>query len=449
MRIGDFERRINLLFVCRIFIILYYGITTLLLVGAHHPVVVISLYIFSSSLTIIILERELYDIRSSIVLLLICCTLYFAGRPTFADGHFGWYFIFAQAVYILFLTGLLIGLCIGWAKQNYDNNLISTANKNRFIYITILAMIIYFALHRYILHAVGAQGNFVELVFTSILTRSAMTEKGLSPLLQFSYICMIFGLASAFVLWRNFKLRVFVSIWLLLIGYVALTLGSRGNLVIPIIQLLLATSLMIPNPRRLILMIIPLVFAISVFSIWFSSAREGISEVNTEYSLLDRFDAYDNWLTSISKNGILIDPGVSLRDAPLQFFPRQFFEDKPYYFSTQMTRLYHQDAFDRGVNLDYGGIAESIYNFGMFGPLCFGIFIGWVATRLEKIRHHALHTHSAMSAFIYSQGALLPASFFFVGWINTSLLFTVVGFILCAWILKFLESRTINIGCLK
>ena len=253
----------------------------------------------------------------------------------------------------------------------------------------------------------------------------------------------MFGTAVSFLLWKIFNSRISLVAWILLLAYSSLTLGSRGIVVIPLIQLMIALSLLMPNPKKLLIVVIPILIGLYSFSMWFASAREGLDETKSDYSIFDRFDAYDNWLQSLNKNGIIIKPGDSFIAAPLQLLPRKLFPNKPYYFSTEMTRINRVEAFNRGVNLDYGGLAESVYNFGLLGPLLFGIFIGWISRHIEKFRRAALVNNSPVDAFIYSQGVMIPSFFIFVGWINTSLIFVVIGFIFNTIILQKLTNLSI------
>jgi hypothetical protein len=106
-----------------------------------------------------------------------------------------------------------------------------------------------------------------------------------------------------------------------------------------------------------------------------------------------------------------------------------------------MTKIYIPDAFDRGVNLDFGGIAESVYNFGPFGPPLFGFFLAWTVLVLDKLKQRAQQGKNAIYAYVYSQGALIPASFFFIGWINTAMIFGVIGFILTLKIFQKISRK--------
>jgi hypothetical protein len=141
-----------------------------------------------------------------------------------------------------------------------------------------------------------------------------------------------------------------------------------------------------------------------------------------------------------SAKGIEILPGDSIRKFLFQFLPRQLYPEKPYYFSTDMTRLYLPQAFANGINLDFGGIAESVYNFGPFGPAVFGLFLGWIGCRIDQYKHHAYQMNDATSAYIYSQGAVIPASFFFIGWINTPMIFVIIGFYFTIKIMRFVSG---------
>lgn len=437
------------LYLCRLGALGYLGLMCILQLQGSFAWASIPLCMLSAMLTLSILERHRYDLRSSVVLLLLFCQVYFAGRPSMASEPWGWYYILGWLAYDLFLGGLLMGLeradHSSAAASRPATGSPSRAGQSRLLAVSTLMLLGYLGIVQRLLQATGADGDFLALVFTSLATRLAIAAEGLSALLQLSYVVSTFGLGCAFVLWHAYRSRVCLLAWLGAIGYGAMVLGSRGALVFPLLQLLLAASLLAKQPLRLLAMVgAPFVVAVNVFSVWYLAAREGAETTDDGYSLLDRFDAYANWLRALAEDGPVFAPGRSLVDAALQFVPRQYFPEKPYYFSTEMTRQYQRAAFDRGINLDFGGIAESFYNLGWLGPLLFGLFMAWAATHIERIRLDAMHRRSAMEAFVYAQGALLPASFFFVGWINSNLLFVALGFLVSAFVLRRLDPTRVG-----
>ena len=422
----------------------------LLLSQLDHPqfYAAVPLVFASSVLTLLVLEHFRYDPRSSGVLLLIICQLYFFGRADFISQPWGWYYILGHASYLIFLLGLFAGvkLFAGTAKrQSHEARAaprpIPKASR---LYVVGIATFIGYALGlNYLLSSTGASGSFIELIFQSLATRLAIAETGLSPVLQLMYVLSAFGLGTAYILWQDHKQRLPMVAWLLLMGYSALVLGSRGAIVLPVIQILLATSLLLKRPLRMLAaLVVPLVVAVNVFSTWYLAAREGLDALaDDNYSVLNRFDAYENWLRFSTDRGFELKPGASIPAMFLQFVPRRLYEDKPYYFSTEMTRIYAPDAFDRGINLDFGGIAESVYNFGPLGPPLFGLFLGWVVGKMDRFRNRAHQLRDPLSAYIFAQGALIPASFFFVGWINTAMIFGVIGFLLTIKIFRIIAGQ--------
>jgi oligosaccharide repeat unit polymerase len=208
-----------------------------------------------------------------------------------------------------------------------------------------------------------------------------------------------------------------------------MALGSRGQIVIPIFQLVIATAVCTRNYMRVLLWLLPpLIVAAVLFSTWFLSIREGGDGTLEDYSIFDRFDAYQNWLNGLSSDGIQFSFGESIPNAIAQFIPRSALPEKPYYFSTEMTRRLFTEAFNMGINLDFGGNAEAVYNFFLAGPFLFGIFIGWLCRILFRLLQTARQTSSPVLGNIYAQGVLLPASFFFAGWINSHLIFVCLGY---------------------
>lgn len=427
-------------------IVYFFGIVLSQLDHSHYYLAA-PLAFGSCLITFLVLEHFRYDLRSSAVLLLVICQLYFFGRIDFVSRPWGWYYILGHAAYLVFMLGLWIGIKIFGSKVrgtrvNFESHEKTRhlSRPSRLYFAGIITLVMYALGLNYLLTATGATGTFVELIFQSLATRLAVAEYGLSPLLQLMYVLGTIGLGCGFILWRDYKHRFLIIAWILQLGYSALVLGSRGAIVLPLLQLLLASSLLLRRPLALLAVLaVPLIIAINIFSTWYLAAREGAEALSDEnYSILNRFDAYENWLRFSTAKGIELNPGASIPSVFLQFVPRRIYEEKPYYFSTEMTRINVPDAFDLGVNLDFGGIAESIYNFGPLGPPMFGIFLGWVACRLDHFKELARQKRDPLFAYIFAQGALIPASFFFVGWINTALIFGVIGFLILFKIFKLI-----------
>lgn len=437
----------NILLIIRL--LLFFYIAWVALNQISHPLFYLTtpLALISGLLSLLVLEHFRYDLRSSAVLLLIICQLYFFGRLDFVSQPWGWYFVLGHAAYLLFMVGLLVGVKLfGKRGPSYltKQRLSYSSAPARRLYIVGYGTLAGFVLGlNYLLSLTGASGSFVELIFQSLATRLTIAESGLSPLLQFIYILSNFGLGCGFVLWRDHRRSTLIIAWVMVLGYSALVLGSRGAIILPLMQILLATSLLLKRPLILIgSLALPLLIAVNVFSTWYLAAREGHDSLGDEsYSVLNRFDAYENWLGFSASQGMEIAPFASIPAAFLQFVPRRLYQEKPYYFSTEMTRTYIPSAFDNGINFDFGGIAESIYNFGPLGAPIFGLFIGWVVCMIDRFKERACQFKDSLSAYIFSVGALIPSFFFTVGWINSALIFAVIGFIINIKIFNLIAAR--------
>jgi len=424
------------IFLARIFSSIY--IAWIVINQLPHPLfyIVVPLAIVSGVITLLILERFRYDFRSSAILLILICQLYFFGRVEFVSKPWGWFYVLGHAAYMLFLVGMFGGIKFFRSNKlkivSRSTTSFQPASASNLYIIGFSTLIVFYAILEYILMQVGASGTFLQLVFQSLSIRLSIAESGLSPLLQLIYLLSNFGLGCGFILWRDRRKLFLLLAWIVMLAYSALVLGSRGAIIFPILQILLATSLLVKKPVRLLASVaIPFVIIVNVFSVWYLSAREGQDSLSNEgYTLLSRFDAYENWLGYSANQGLEFSPFASLPSAFMQFVPRKIYPDKPYYFSTEMTRTYIPDAFDSGINLDFGGIAESVYNFGPIGPLFFGFFIAWVISLMDRFKGWASNLNDSLSAYIFSLGALMPAFFFTIGWINTALIFVVIGFIL-------------------
>lgn len=435
------------IFFIRIFSFIY--VTWIVLNQLPHPLfyLVSPIAFVSGVITLVILEKFKYDFRSSVILLLLICQLYFFGRVEFVSKPWGWYYILGHAMYMLFLFGMLGGIKIfGGNKIKY------ISSKKQFtlsiavvkLYgIGCLTFVGFYLILNFILVQVGASGEFFQLIFQSLATRLSIAENGLSPLMQLMYLLGNFGLGCGYIIWRERQKSFLIVAWIILIVYSSLLLGSRGAIILPLLQMLLATSLLVKNPSKLLASVaIPLVMVVNLFSVWYLAAREGQDSASSDgYTIMNRFDAYENWLSYSASQGLEFSPFASIPAAFMQFVPRALYPEKPYYFSTEMTRAYVSGAFESGINLDFGGIAESVYNFGPFGPIFFGLFIGWFALYIDRFKWRASYLNDSLSAYIFSLGALLPAFFFTIGWINSALIFVVIGFVLNVKILKFIAGR--------
>ncbi|ELQ2337065.1 oligosaccharide repeat unit polymerase [Vibrio vulnificus] len=429
------------IFFAFVFVFLHFG-AMINFLDAELPFLLITIYLLLILLSLFVLHVVKFDFRSPVSILLAISSLYLTLRTSFATSNFGIYYIFLLIAYNFFLFGLLLSLVLHRKNHKLENaKELVYKNVTLVKLLNMIFMLLYVSLVQYILYRVGATGNLVELIFLSLKTRLTITSEGLSPLLQLSYIINTFGVGLSFILWKAFAHKKFLLIWFAILLYYALVLGSRGAIVLPVLQIALAFSVYRKDVFRVLFKIfLPIIIITVVFSTWFISAREGRESIDSSYSLLSRFDAYENWLRVTSDNGLVVEPAISLLDAPLQFVPRSFYADKPYYYSTEMTRRYVPSAFNRGVNLDFGGISESIFNFYLLGPFIFGLFLGFICNLVRKIYDIALHTKSYIHAIIYSQSIFIPSSFFFIGWINSAMLLVCSSFFVNYLVLIFFEK---------
>jgi len=413
-------------------------------IGAENGSILLFSYVILIVLSIGILQIVRFDFRSPVSILLVITSLYLTLRTSFANESYGIYYVTIIIAYNTFLLGMFLSL-ITYSNKHIKKIKFQYRNTFYLKIFTVFFILLYILLVQYILSKVGASGNLVTLIFSSLKTRLSIASQGLSPLLQLSFIVNTFGLSIAFVIWKITKEKKYLIIWFGVLLYYALVLGSRGAIVLPVLQIALAASIDSKNAIKVLIKIfLPIVLITMVFSTWFLSAREGKTNVDSSYSILSRFDAYENWLRVTAKHGLLVEPGSSLVDAPLQFIPRSLYPDKPFYYSTEMTKRFVPSGFNRGINLDFGGISESIYNFHLIGPLIFGFFIGLLCNFIRKIFDRALFQNSYIDAVIYSQSVLIPSSFFFVGWINSAMLLSIFVFFITYIILKFVQKLVVK-----
>jgi oligosaccharide repeat unit polymerase len=396
------------------------------------PILTLLCAIASLLLSAGILARQQFNPLSPALILLLFAQLYFAARFSLSAGQYGDWHAFAFICYILFLVGIYIVLQTNLFSVRLIRKLASydhIRSRSRVAAITTAAYSCYVLLVLYLLRVTNDEFDPFLLVLRSLATRLAIAEQGLSPILLLAGFISTLGITGAFVLAHRYRSYWLLLLWVATLACMSMALGSRGQIVIPIFQLVIATAVCTRNYMRVLLWLLPpLIVAAVLFSTWFLSIREGGDGTLEDYSIFDRFDAYQNWLNGLSSDGIQFSFGESIPNAIAQFIPRSALPEKPYYFSTEMTRRLFTEAFNMGINLDFGGNAEAVYNFFLAGPFLFGIFIGWLCRILFRLLQTARQTSSPVLGNIYAQGVLLPASFFFAGWINSHLIFVCLGY---------------------
>ncbi len=380
-----------------------------------------------------ILACQRFDPLSPVSVLLLFAQLYFAARFSLSDGRFGGWHTFVFICYIFFLGGIYAVLQAKLFSVRTIQKLVRRSrvrDYSRVAATTTVVYVFYVALVLFLLHATNDDFDPVALVLKSLATRLAIAEQGLSPILLLAGFFSSIGITGAFVLAHRYRRPWLLILWVITLACTSMALGSRGQIVIPIFQLVIAAAVCARNYMRVLMWLLPpLIGATVIFSTWFLSIREGGDGTMDEYSIFDRFDAYHNWLDGLRSDGIQFSPGESIPNAIAQLIPRSVLPTKPYYFSTEMTRRLFTEAFEMGINLDFGGNAEAVYNFFLLGPFLFGIFMGWLCRLLYRLLQACRQSASPILSAIYAQGLLLPASFFFVGWINSQLIFVCLGYL--------------------
>jgi len=394
----------------------------------------------------VILSTQHFNPLSPVGMLLLFTQLYFAARFSFATARFGGWHTFVFVCYLLYLLGILIVLQARLFGVSLVRPLTSRfeLRSAKTVYVmTFLCLLVYVAIVFCLLKATNDDLSPLTLVLSSLATRLAIAEQGLSAVLLLSSAFSTIGLSGAFILTQHYKRKTPLVLWVITLALASMALGSRGQLVIPLLQLVIAAAVCARSYLKLLIWTAPplTVFTV-VFSTWFLSVREGGADTPDDYSIFDRFDAYRNWLEALSFNGTQFSFGESIGSAMAQVVPRSVFPEKPFYFSTEMTRRFFNDAFQIGINLDFGGIAESFYNFHFIGPVLFGAFTGWLCRLMYHVYIEARRRSSPVLAIVYAQGMLLPASFFFVSWINSNLIFVTVGYYIFSFI-------TVNVFCVR
>ncbi len=242
-------------------------------------------------------------------------------------------------------------------------------------------------------------GGTVAQVFDNPLRYREEIGKGWKMLLYSLQYQLIYNLFFVYIAYRYRNGLKPFTLWMkfyaIFITVLAVSLGSRGIMIAFLFQGLAIHEIFHKRlPKRQLFMASAAMVVLFVGYLQYrntSAASQGsvlervvdAAQLSDEITkrladaIINRADAFGNfdvYIGALELGQIDTKPLSSFPDALQQYVPRDFYPNKPYYFSSEMTRRLLPEVFEGGATYDFTGIAEWIHNFGFaFLPL-FGIF---------------------------------------------------------------------------
>lgn len=253
----------------------------------------------------------------------------------------------------------------------------------------------------------------------------------------------------SFLLYSGFKLRFVHFVYFPAALIMSLILGSKGIFLGVLLNGILLYNFHCTRLSVFSVVVFSLGLLVTLLGFYhltglnsFGGSSLFLIVISIFVSRLDVMRNLDLFIREILEKDLIPDHLYSFASLPLQYFPRSFFNDKPYMFSPEMTRLLRYDVFVDRVTYDFSAIAESIYNFGWFGALLPGILIGFILKKIQL--YYARGNPFIAFSFVYLFFSGLPMSLMSSGFIASSpIVFLPLNILLCFGI-YFLCFRAIQ-----
>lgn len=105
-----------------------------------------------------------------------------------------------------------------------------------------------------------------------------------------------------------------------------------------------------------------------------------------------------------------------IKDHILQPFSRNLIPEKGYYFSSSMTeKVFNEDLNDAKITYNFGGIANSFWNFGIAGVILEGLFLGiavvWIHRRFLRFINYDSFFLFFMMTFFFIPNSIIVDGF--------------------------------------
>lgn len=289
--------------------------------------------------------------------------------------------------------------------------------------------------------------DYISMIFNSLEIRKTLGSGFfvyLSLLSSLLFSSLIYSSLYLFLYFNN-RIRLALTIFCLLFFF--LPLGSRGAIVLQFFSIFVIVNTFRGRVNWFYLFVF-FVFAI-IFSVVYLSIREGgeaeiVGMQEIFISILSRFDSFDNVMMIWNSSNNELIYGKSIFDFLLQFIPRTLYIDKPYLFPSEMTRKYLPFVFDNGVTFDFSGIYEAYINFGAFGSILFGVWIGAFLKFNDVIRLWAFEQRSLFLSFLYSGLFMIPSFYFSIAWINSGVNIYIISVVIMNFVFYWFFVRKIN-----
>ena len=318
----------------------------------------------------------------------------------------------------------------------------------RCYFLILICVLLYFSLY-YILGETYNSALQNPLNFRYKLSNSGFLTLFYSNIIKLYGILSILYIVVSFKNKYNFVLKSFFFFILNIILF--LPLGSKGMILFSILKFVIVWNYCVKRISILTLTLFTPLLLIPGVYLQLTELFTSNTSLNILFKI-NYFDAFtyifnrldllqniDCFITSYFNNTIKPDFFYSFQSFFQQFIPREYFEEKPYLFSTLMTIKLKEEVFLHNVTYDFGSISESIFNFGIYLFFIPIPIISVVLVILNKI--YFLNKPLIVICFLYFSFAFLPASLFASGFILTSsivgLPLTLLPFILLHFLFFF------------
>jgi hypothetical protein len=112
-------------------------------------------------------------------------------------------------------------------------------------------------------------------------------------------------------------------------------------------------------------------------------------------------------------------------NAFVQFIPRGIWPDKPFFFNSEMMSIFYPQILDAGVTFNFLALAEFLYVFGLAGIVPAALVTGLLLHVVHRYSQNSMHDSGAFLFFFLVPYTCLYYGFY-VGWMNTPVLATVL-----------------------
>ncbi len=314
--------------------------------------------------------------------------------------------------------------------------------RRRVIFISFVGVCILFS-SIYFLYGSNLRG-----VFANPVGYRKYMSNGIISLLYSLEVRLLYDVFFMYLAYRAHlkrKLLTFpIVIYLLFLFVLSFGFGSRGILISVMLQLAVLYEffyrrISFVKIALLSVLLMPLIVLYSEYRMlglkvedlnWIEFAKNlGTStDISWLFRLivlrLDAMFNLDIYLKALDLGYLKIEPLVSFTNSWQQLVPRNFAPDKPYYFSSEMTRILLPDTFYDNATYDFTGMAEFIHNFSWEGIVFFSLIPATILALLQRAYQNG--DRFIVYFLIYLPFVGLPISIVNNGFLNTGNIVTIL-----------------------